>query len=63
MEENLTDKEMDMSDDEVNKLCLQRADAEFERSCLEPLRKFASRLEYAKTSGMTDHMPRVSSPF
>jgi len=63
MEENLTDEEMDMSEEEIDKLCLQKADAEFETSCLEPLRNFASRLEYAKTSGLTDHIPRVSSPY
>lgn len=52
-----------MSEDDINKLCLQKADAEFKTLCLEPLRKFAPRLEYAKTSGLTDHIPRVSSPY
>jgi len=61
MEENLTDEEMDMSEEDINKLCLQQADAEFETSCLEPLRKVTPQLEYAKTSGLTDHIPRVSS--
>jgi len=50
-----------MSDDEINKLCLQRADAEFERSCLEPLRKFASRLEYAKTSVEDGYRPTLAN--
>ncbi|KAI0246610.1 hypothetical protein BJV78DRAFT_125834 [Lactifluus subvellereus] len=50
MEENLTAKEMDMSQEVINKLCLQKANAEFETSCLEPLRKFAPQLEFAKTS-------------
>ena len=54
MEENLTDEEMDMSDEAIDKLCLQKADAEFETLCLEPLRK-VTQLEYAKTSGLTDH--------
>ena len=52
-----------MSEDDIKKLCSQKADAEFERLCLEPLRKFAPRLEYAKTSGLTNHIPRVSSPY
>jgi hypothetical protein len=63
MEENLTDKEMDMSDEDIDKLCLQKADAEFETLCLEPLRKVAPQLEYAKTSGLANHIPRVSSPY
>ena len=62
MEENLTGEEMDMSDD-IDKLCLRKADAEFETLCLEPLRKVAPQLEYAKISGLTDHIPRVSSPY
>jgi hypothetical protein len=63
MEENLTDEEMDMSDEDIDKLCLRKADAEFETLCLEPLRKVAPQLEYAKTSGLTNHIPRVSSPY
>jgi hypothetical protein len=63
MEENLTDEEMDMSDEDIDKLCLRKADAEFETLCLEPLRKVAPQLEYAKTSGLTDHIQRVSSPY
>jgi len=31
--------------------------------CLEPLRKVAPQLEYAKTSGLADHIPRVSSSY
>jgi len=61
MEEHLTDKEMDMSDDKINKLCLQRADAEFKTSCLEPLQKFASRLEYAKTSVEDGYQPTLAN--
>ncbi|KAI0245652.1 hypothetical protein BJV78DRAFT_1365269 [Lactifluus subvellereus] len=49
MEENFTG-EVGMSEVDINELCLQKANAEFEMSCLEPLRKFAPRLEYAKTS-------------
>jgi hypothetical protein len=52
MEENLTDEEMDMSDEDISKLCSQKADAEFETLCLEPLRKVDPRLEFAKTSGL-----------
>ena len=40
-----------MSEEEINKLCL------------EPLRRFTPPLKYAKTSGLTDHIPRVSSPY
>ena len=53
-EEDLTDEEMDMSDEDVSQLCLQKADAEFEVLCLEPLRKVTPQLEYAKTSGLTE---------
>jgi hypothetical protein len=63
MEENLTGEEMDMSQEDINKLCLQKANAEFGTSCLEPLRRIAPRLEYAKTSGSINHIPRVSSPY
>ena len=63
MEENLTDEEMDMPDEDISKLCLQKADAEFEVLCLEPLRKVTPQLEYAKTSGLADRIPRVSSPY
>jgi hypothetical protein len=35
MEENLTDEEMDMSDEDISILCLQKADAEFEALCPE----------------------------
>jgi len=62
MEEHLTDEEVDMSDEDIDKLCLQKADAEFEMLCLEPLRKVAPQLEYAKTSGLPDHFTSVSSP-
>jgi hypothetical protein len=61
MGEKLTDEEMDMSEEDINKLCLQQADAEFEALCLEPLCKVTPQLEYAKTFGLTDHIPRVSS--
>ncbi|KIM80052.1 hypothetical protein PILCRDRAFT_822897 [Piloderma croceum F 1598] len=50
MEENLTDEEMDMFDDDIDKLCLRKANVEFETLCLEPLRKVAPQLEYVKTS-------------
>ena len=52
MEEDLSDEELDLSDDEIGQLCLQRANAEFEELCLEPLRKVAPNLIYAKTSGL-----------
>ena len=52
MEEDLSDEELDLSDDEIDQLCLQRANAEFEELCLEPLRKVAPNLIYAKTSGL-----------
>ena len=52
MEEYLSDGELDMSDDEIGRLCLQKANAEFEKLCLEPLRKVDSKLIYAKTSGL-----------
>jgi len=60
MEENLTDEEMDMSDEVIYKLCLQKADTKFETLCLAPLRKVAPQLDYAKTSGSVDHIPRLS---
>jgi hypothetical protein len=63
MEENLTDEEMDMSDEDIDKLCLQKADAEFKTLCLEPLRKVAPQLEYAKTSGLADLILRGSSAY
>jgi hypothetical protein len=47
--ENLTDEEMDMSDEDISILGLQKADAEFEVLCLEPLRRITPQLEYAKT--------------
>ncbi|KAF8815629.1 hypothetical protein BYT27DRAFT_7192709 [Phlegmacium glaucopus] len=50
MEENLSEAEIDLSEKEMDQLCLQRADAEFKRLCLEPLRKLAPRLKYAKIS-------------
>ena len=52
MEENLSDGELEMSDDEISQLCLQKANAEFEKLCLEPLRKVDSKLIYSKTSGL-----------
>lgn len=62
MEENLTDEEMDMADD-IGELCLQKADAEFETLCLEPLRKVAPRLEYARISGLTNRILSVPLPY
>jgi len=50
MEEYLSDEELNLSDDEISQLCLQKANAEFEKSCVEPLRNVDSKLIYAKTS-------------
>ena len=52
MEEYLSDEELNLSDDEIGQLCLQKASAEFEKLCLEPLRKVDSKLIYSKTSGL-----------
>ncbi|KAI0254650.1 hypothetical protein BJV78DRAFT_1279766 [Lactifluus subvellereus] len=61
MEENLTDEEMDMSEEDINILCLQKANVEFEMSCLEPLRKFTPQLEYAKTFAKDAYRPTLAN--
>jgi len=60
MEENLTDDEMDMSNEDINSLCLQRADDEFKKLCVAPLEKINQTLPYAKISGL---IPRIPSAF
>lgn len=57
MEENLTEEEMDMSDEDINELCLGRADAEFENLCVGPLKKINGSLRYAKISGLLTRIP------
>ena len=52
MEEYLSDEELNLSDDEIGQICIQKANVEFEKLCLEPLRKMDPRLIYAKTSGL-----------
>ena len=51
MEEKLSVEGTNLSEDESFKLCLLRANDEFKKICLEPLRKVDSKLIYAKTSG------------
>ncbi|KAF8062474.1 hypothetical protein FPV67DRAFT_1703291 [Lyophyllum atratum] len=51
MEEDLTDEELEtMSEQDINDLCLKRADVEFENLCVDPLQKLRNTLPYAKTS-------------
>ncbi|KAJ6484728.1 hypothetical protein C8R45DRAFT_1214735 [Mycena sanguinolenta] len=52
MEELLTEEECELSDDEIHKLCLQRADAEFKVICIGPLAVINSSVQYARTAGL-----------
>jgi hypothetical protein len=56
MEENLTEEEMDMPEEEVESLCLQRAEVEFRSTCVGPLEHMDSTLPFAKISGLTTHI-------
>jgi hypothetical protein len=51
MENNLTDEEWDKPDVELDCILYQRADEEFKKICLGPLRRIDRRLRYARTSG------------
>jgi len=59
MEEHLTEEEMDMADEDIDNLCLQRADAEFSNACVGPLEKMNRTLPYAKISGLIIHFLNV----
>lgn len=53
MEEYLTDEELEESEEDIEKLCEDRANKEFNELCVGPLAKINHALPYAKTSGMT----------
>jgi len=50
MEENLTDNELEMSDEDINALCAQKADKEFKKLCVDPLERVDHALPYANIS-------------
>ncbi|KDR79395.1 hypothetical protein GALMADRAFT_137237 [Galerina marginata CBS 339.88] len=50
MEEHLTDEELEESNEDIDRLCLQRADDEFQKLCVAPLEKIDQTLSYAKIS-------------
>ncbi|KAF7358332.1 G domain-containing protein [Mycena venus] len=52
MEEYLTDEEMEMPEEEINQLCSERANAEFQKLCVGPLERIDHTLRYAVTSGL-----------
>jgi len=56
MEERLTSKEIETSPEE---LCLQRAEAEFEKVCVAPLKKIDRNLASVKVSGRLFRFPSV----
>ncbi|KAJ7112756.1 hypothetical protein C8R43DRAFT_1040414 [Mycena crocata] len=53
-EEYLTDEEMETCDSEedINRLCLKKADDEFDEACLGPLQRINRTLSFARTSGL-----------
>jgi hypothetical protein len=53
MEERLSGKEMEMPDEQVNQLCIQKAQAEFKKLCVDPLERLDPALHHATTSGST----------
>ncbi|KAJ7250610.1 hypothetical protein C8J57DRAFT_677312 [Mycena rebaudengoi] len=51
MESNLTDDELELSDEQIDQLCRQRADEEFNQYCVRPLQRLNRTARFAKTSG------------
>ncbi|KAJ7803657.1 hypothetical protein B0H14DRAFT_1634295 [Mycena olivaceomarginata] len=50
VEKNLTDKDLQKSESKIDALVNKRADDEFKKICLPPLRRINRRLSYARTS-------------
>ncbi|KAJ7891724.1 hypothetical protein B0H14DRAFT_2688057 [Mycena olivaceomarginata] len=51
-EENLSDEEMEMSQEDIDQVCEQRADEEFNIVCVGPLERLNRTLRFARTSGL-----------
>ena len=51
MEEELTDEELEENQDKIDSLCRERANTEFEKLCIGPLKKVDRDLPSTETSG------------
>ncbi|KAJ7433602.1 hypothetical protein B0H11DRAFT_2375583 [Mycena galericulata] len=52
MEQVLTDEEEAMDDDQINQLCLRKAEDELQKACVDPLKRIISKPTYARSSGL-----------
>ncbi|KAJ7214895.1 hypothetical protein GGX14DRAFT_443367 [Mycena pura] len=59
MEQDLLEKMT--PDEDIDRLALEKADSEFHRLCLEPLRKASPGVRYARTTGLADRSLSRSS--